>query len=338
MEPSKAMISLHALKVGYKSSGTGNGIVYGPVTADIGGPEMVGIIGRNGIGKSTLLRTISGIQKPVSGSVCFRGTEGSAMGRMEMARLVSFVSTEAVAVQHLRVMELVTLGRYPHMSRFSRLSVSDHRIIHDAMEHTGIYALRHAGLHELSDGERQKVMIARALAQDTPVMILDEPTAFLDLPARHEILRLLSDLSQKKSKVILFSTHDLSIAMHEADKLWLLSEQGLLEGSPEDLLIHGGFRTLFHDSDLRFDPGSMTFSFDKIRRGSVSVKAEGDLFIYTCKAMERIGIVNVPEGQAVLQIRVEVEEGQPRWIVSGNGPETSFGSLYALTSHLYLIT
>jgi iron complex transport system ATP-binding protein len=257
---------------------------------------------------------------------------------MEMARLISFVSTEALTVQHLRVTELVTLGRFPHTSRFGSLTISDHRIIHDAMEHTGVYELRHAGLHELSDGERQKVMIARALAQDTPVMILDEPTAFLDLPARHEILRLLSDLSQQKNKLVLFSTHDLAIAMREADKLWLMSEQGLLQGSPEDLLISGGFRTLFYDSELRFDPGSMSFSFDRELKGSVSIDAEGDLYTFTTKAMERIGFAAVPYGQAAIHIRVVLEKEQPVWMVTGTGKEASFESLYALSSYVNLLS
>lgn len=332
------MISLHDLKVGYKTSKQETGIVYGPVMASIEGPEMVGIIGRNGIGKSTLLRTIAGIQRPIGGIVRYRGTEISALGRMEKARLISFVSTEALTIQHLRVLELVTLGRFPHTSRFSRLTISDHRIIHDAMEHTGVYDLRHAGLHELSDGERQKVMIARALAQDTPVMMLDEPTAFLDLPARHEILRLLSDLSQRKNKLILFSTHDLAIAMREADKLWLMTEQGLLQGAPEDLLINGGFRTLFHDSELRFDPGSMSFNFDRVQKGYVSIDADGDLFTFTAKAMERIGFTSVPHGKATIHIRVVMENGQPMWLISGMGTDTAFESLYALSSYVGLIS
>lgn len=338
MESSKPMLSLHELKVGYKAGKLNDGTVYGPINAEIAGPEMVGLIGRNGIGKSTLLRTVAGIQKPVFGKVCFRGLVSTYMGRMDMARLVSFVSTEAVTVQHLRVMELVTLGRYPYMSRFSRLNISDHRIVHDSLERTGIYDLRYKYLHELSDGERQKVMIARALAQDTPVMILDEPTAFLDLPARHEILRLLYNLSQQKLKLILFSTHDLAIAMREADKLWLLTDEGLLQGSPEDLLISGGFRTLFRNSDLRFDPGSMSFTYDRVQKGSVSIEAEGELLTFTCKAMDRIGYFTVPQGESDTHIRVALVSGQPRWFVKRPATEGAFGSLYELTSYLYLIT
>lgn len=335
MESSKPILSLHELTVGYQT-GRRSGMVYGPVNAAIEGPEMVALIGRNGIGKSTLLRTIAGIQKPLHGKVCYRGAVGHEIGRTEMARLVSFVSTEPVTVQHLRVMDLVTLGRYPHTNRFSRLGIADHRIIHEALERTGVYELRHKFLHELSDGERQKVMIARAMAQDTSVMILDEPTAFLDLPARHEILRLLSVLTQQKFKLILFSTHDLSISMREADKLWLMTDEGLLQGAPEDLLINGGFRNLFMQSGLRFDSESMSFVYDRIKKGGVSIEAEGELLNFTARALERIGYFRVSDGAADIHILVDTTSGQPVWILKKTSGEASFGTLYELTSYLYL--
>jgi iron complex transport system ATP-binding protein len=338
MESSKPILSLHELAVGYQAGRKKNRAVYGPVNAAIEGPEMVALIGRNGIGKSTLLRTIAGIQKPLHGKVCYRGAVSDNMGRAEMARLVSFVSTEPVTVQHLRVLEMVTLGRYPHTSRFSRLGIADHRIIHDALERTGIYELRYKFLHELSDGERQKVMIARALAQDTAVMILDEPTAFLDLPARHEILRLLSVLTQQKFKLILFSTHDLSITIREADKLWLMTPDGLLQGAPEDLLISGGFRNLFMNSGLRFDAESMSFVYDRDKKAGVSIEAEGEMLNYTVRALERIGFFKVSDGETDIHVRVDLESGHPQWVIRKPVGETRFGSLYELTSYLYLTT
>jgi iron complex transport system ATP-binding protein len=330
----KPMLRLEDLQIGYYRSGRRNeGRIYSPLNLEAAGPEMIGIIGRNGIGKSTLLRTLAGIQPPLQGKVFIRGSDSRKTARSELARLISFVSTESVRVQNLRVMELVSMGRFPYTNWLGKLTGDDMRIIQDAIEHTGIQHLRHKPVHKLSDGERQKVMIARALAQDTPVIILDEPTAFLDLPARHEILRILSNLTRQRSKLIVFSTHDLAIAMDEVDKLWLMTDEGLLEGAPEDLLINHGFAKLFGNSDMEFDTGNMAFRFSRDVSRNISVHGDDPLRIYTCKAMERIGYRTIRDQDTDYIIHINMAGNSPQWVVTGKEGQITFPSIYALTTH-----
>lgn len=327
------ILKLQDLRVGYKQDANSKeGIVYGPLNTEIHTPEMIGIIGRNGIGKSTLLRTLTGIQHAISGTIIIRGQEISKISRSDRARLISYVSTEAVHVQNLRVMELVSMGRFPYTNWFGKLTRFDHDIIDDSIEQTGISHLMEKPVYQLSDGERQKVMIARALAQDTPVIILDEPTAFLDLPARHETIRLLNNLSRHKNKLIIFSTHDLSIAMDEVDKLWLMTDEGLLEGAPEDLLMNQGFRKLFKNSDLDFDARSLVFRFSRDLKKRVKIQADEKYIIFTRKAMERIGFKTTKNEDSNYTITVISDNTIPVWHVTGPNMERSFNSIYQLTS------
>ncbi len=322
------ILKIQDLYVGYDRQS----IVYGPVNAEIRTPEMVGIIGRNGIGKSTLLRTLTGIQRSIMGAVLIRGQEISKISRSDRARLISYVSTEAVHVQNLRVLELVSMGRFPYTNWFGKLTGIDQDIIQDSIQQTGIHLLLEKPVYQLSDGERQKVMIARALAQDTPVIFLDEPTAFLDLPARHETMRLLNNLSRQKNKLIIFSTHDLSIAMDEVDKLWLMTDVGLMEGAPEDLLINQGFRKLFNNSDLDFDTRSLVFRFSRDLKNRVKIMGDEKFLIFTRKAMERIGFKTVTHENANYTITVKTRSDVAVWLVEGPDLQKTFQSLYQLTS------
>jgi len=327
------ILKLENLRVGYGQPGhPKEGVVYGPLNAEIGTPEMIGIIGRNGIGKSTLLRTLAGIQNALSGKIIIRGQESTKISRSVRAMLISYVSTEAIHVQNLRVLELVSMGRFPYTNWFGKLTAGDHVIIDDSIERTGIAHLLDKPVYQLSDGERQKVMIARALAQDTPVIILDEPTAFLDLPARHETLRLLNNLSRHKNKLIIFSTHDLSIAMDEVDKLWLMTDEGLKEGAPEDLLLNQGFRKLFNNSDLDFDSRSLVFRFSRDLKRRITIVADEKYVIFTRKAMERIGYKTAKNEKTDYTITVKTDNAGPMWFVTGPDLQRSFNSIYQLTS------
>jgi iron complex transport system ATP-binding protein len=332
-EAEHIILKIHDLQIGYQQhSNPREGIVYGPLNAEIHAPEMIGIIGRNGIGKSTLLRTLTGIQHALGGTIMIRGREISKISRSDRAQLISYVSTEAINVQNLRVKELVSMGRFPYTNWFGKLTHVDNEIINDSIEQTGINHLLEKPVYQLSDGERQKVMIARALAQDTPVIILDEPTAFLDLPARHETIRLLNCLSRQKNKLIIFSTHDLSIAMDEVDKLWLMTDEGLLEGAPEDLLMNQGFRKLFKNSDLDFDARSLVFRYSRDLKKHVRIVADDKYIIFTRKAMERIGFKITRNEDQDYTITVISDNSIPSWQVVGPGLQKTFNSIYHLTS------
>jgi iron complex transport system ATP-binding protein len=192
-------------------------------------------------------------------------------------------------------------------------------------------------VHELSDGERQKVMIARALAQDTPFIILDEPTAFLDLPARYEIFRILNDLTLRNHKTILFSTHDLSLAIDVADKIWLLAENDVYQGAPEDLLISKVFRKLFLNSPAEFDSKTSTFRFRRELNKQIGLQGESRYRSLTKRAMERIGFQSADEITDIT-VNLAEKEGKPVWYLQQNQNIFTFYSIYDLIVHLKLTT
>jgi iron complex transport system ATP-binding protein len=327
-------ISLEDLQVGYRTALKKERIVFGPVNVQISHAEMVGIIGRNGIGKSTLLRTIAGLHGQLSGRVVIDGIESTRIPAKDLARLISYVSTESVGPQYLRVDELVSMGRFPYTGWLGKLSTSDMQIVQEAAELTGVISLMQKPAHELSDGERQKVMIARALAQDTPIIILDEPTAFLDLPARYDILRILNNLTLIHNKTILFTTHDLNIAMDVADKLWLMAEGNLYEGAPEDLLINKVFRKLFLNSPAEFDAKTATFRFLREFSKEVTIHGEKKYRQLTKKAMERIGFRTVDDGTTAFEITINEKDDYPVWELRCNDTNLKFNTIYALATHL----
>jgi iron complex transport system ATP-binding protein len=215
--------------------------------------QLVALVGRNGQGKSTLLRTIIGLQPPLSGAVQLLGRELRSYPLHRLATLVSYVSTDNVKVGNLKVFDLVSLGRAPYTGWFGTLSQRDKDLVMQALAQVGMEDYAWRNVSALSDGERQRAMVARALAQDTPVIVLDEPTAFLDLPNRYEVALLLKKLAQEQRRTILFSTHDLSIALKVADRLWVMCNGHLHEGTPHELLRNKVFDLLLQNTRLMVD-------------------------------------------------------------------------------------
>lgn len=222
--------------------------------------QTIALLGRNGTGKSTLLRVLAGVRKPLSGSVLLDGTELERLTPRERAQRIAFVTTEPVAVAHLRVREVVSMGRSPYTGWFGGLSAADERRVDRALEQTGLESFGAKTLDSLSDGERQRVMIARAVAQDTPLILLDEPTAFLDLPNRYRTALLLRRLAREAGKTVLYSSHDLTTAVQLCDTLWVMDRGGITAGSPADLLRDGTISSLFEGLPLRCSAdGSIRF-------------------------------------------------------------------------------
>jgi len=236
----------------------------------------------------------------------------------------------------MRVFELVSLGRFPYTNWVGSFSGLDWAAVNSAIELTGIDHLRNKMLHELSDGERQKTMIARALAQDTRIIILDEPTAFLDLPNRYELLRLLNKLAHQMGKTVLYSTHDLSIALHESDKLWLMASGNITEGAPEDLIITKGFHKLFENSDLYFDMNTADFRLQRKWSGYIKVSGDPELMLWTSRALERIGIETREEDTGCGHIIAGYQQGSPVWSLNYKEQLHTFSSVYDLISFLKL--
>jgi iron complex transport system ATP-binding protein len=211
------------------------------------------VVGRNGTGKSTLLRTLAGLEKPLSGEVSMAGVNLSGISSERLARTVAFVSTERIRVTNLKAHDVVALGRSPYTGRFGKLRKEDMKAIEDVLRSVGMSSFRDAAMDTLSDGEAQRVMIARALAQDTPIVLLDEPTAFLDLPNRYEICLLLSRLAREKAKTVIFSSHDLSIVMETADDMMILEDCAVHFGTPAQLLSDGLLSRIFEGTSVGFD-------------------------------------------------------------------------------------
>lgn len=252
---------LHAsdLSIGYMP---GNPLCSGVnLTAARG--EVIALVGGNGVGKSTLLRTLAAEMRPLQGSVCFEGRPIERIPRHERARTLSIVATEASMAGALTVRQLVSIGRQPYTGWTGILSESDRRIITDAMEATGIAFKATEPMATLSDGERQKAMIARALAQDTPLMMLDEPLSFLDPAARIEIFALLRSLAAERDKAIILSCHDVALSLRMATKLWMFtSARQVISASPREAVSRDIVSQLFPSPHVKFSDICGDFVFN----------------------------------------------------------------------------
>jgi iron complex transport system ATP-binding protein len=255
------MIRAVDLTVGYRQ-GRKTFVVQQQLQLEAPGGAFITLIGPNGCGKSTLLRTLAGLQKPLGGEV-FLQQENDLQQNIvdlslaERSRLLGLVLTETVRLPHMTVYQLVAMGRHPYTTFSGRLGVTDREMIERSLEMVHLEGFAHRQVSELSDGERQRVLIAKALAQDTPLIFLDEPTSFLDLPNRIEIMLLLKKLSKEMGKTILISTHEIDLAIRVADLIWLMEPQKpVRSGSPQVLLANGSIQAVFHADSFGFDPDS----------------------------------------------------------------------------------
>lgn len=222
---------LSHLNIGYKEGDS----VLSAIDAEVEGGKLTCLIGRNGVGKSTLLKTLSGYLPPLSGDVLLNGNSISALSNKELSHKISVVLTTKPDVRQLTAREMVGMGRAPYTGFFGRLATKDNEVVIECLRSVGIEHLANRMIDSLSDGERQKVMIAKALAQETPVMLLDEPTAFLDFASKADIFRLLHEKATETGKIILLSTHDLELAVRFADTLLEVSETGMHLVSQEEV-------------------------------------------------------------------------------------------------------
>ena len=244
------MISLQHISAGYRKHP-----VLEDLSLEIGSGKLVALMGRNGSGKSTLLRAIASQDTLTDGKIFIGGQEISKMKNGEKARLIATVGTEKTRITNLRCGELVALGRAPYTDWIGNLSAEDRTAVQDALDAVGMGSFAGRTMDSLSDGECQKIMIARALAQDTPVLLLDEPTAWLDIPGRYQVAALLQRLAHERNRTIIYSTHDLEVARRHADLVVIVNntEEGetrLVTGTPEHLERQGIFSAIFQIGNL----------------------------------------------------------------------------------------
>lgn len=253
----RAGLTAQALAVGYHGKPLFSGI-----DLHLAPGTLTALLGVNGIGKSTLLRTLAGLQRALGGTVEIGGRPVAGMSAAERARHVAMVLTGRPRAGMLDVRTLVGLGRQPWTGPWGKLAPQDHELVHRAMEQAGVAHLAKRALATCSDGECQKALIARALAQQTPVILLDEPTAFLDLPNRAALVRVLRQSASEAGRTVLFSSHDLQLALDMCDALLLLRSDGALwHGSPQEAIKSGELERAFAGSGVSFDPVQGTHRF-----------------------------------------------------------------------------
>lgn len=246
------------LSIGY-SSKKAQTIVTSNINIELHQGELIGLVGANGIGKSTLLRTLTKVQNPLNGTVLINDKSITDYNSNDLAKALSLVLTEQMASKNLSVFELVALGRQPYTNWVGNLSSNDLIVVNKAMTQTNIEDLKHKKCFELSDGQLQKVMIARALAQDTDLIILDEPTTHLDMYHKAFVLKLLQNLVKETNKTILFSSHEIDLAIQLCDKIVLMTEDKTVIDSPFNLIEKGAFKALFPKDLIVFDEKTGSF-------------------------------------------------------------------------------
>jgi iron complex transport system ATP-binding protein len=327
----ETVISAVNLTIGYpKNRKQEKKIVHSTLSFALYSGELTCLLGSNGVGKSTLLRTLTGLQNALSGKVFLKEKEIHNYSEQELSILLGLVLTDKTSVGGLTVSELVALGRYPYTGFFGRLSQKDNEIIEKAMRDVGIIHKTQSYIAKLSDGERQKVMIAKALAQECPIIVLDEPTAFLDVVNRFEIMNLLHRLAVEQNKTILLSTHDIELALSLADRLWLLSkEKGLKTGITEDVVLSDAINQYISEDNIYFDKLNGRFLTQKKYSKEVFLQAEGELAYWTKNFLARNGFQISDNPNFHLKIKVNTSTD----IIVQNKQETkSFASFEEFNS------
>ncbi|WP_159475778.1 ABC transporter ATP-binding protein [Dyadobacter sp. 3J3] len=311
----KPILTARNLSIGYKAGKKLPRIVSESLNLDLFPGQLVCLLGPNGAGKSTLMRTLSGLQPMLSGEILIDHESLTNLKPADLAQKLSLVLTERIDTGNLTVSELVALGRTPYTGWLGSLSDLDQEKIDWSMDATDTKQYANRRMNELSDGERQKVMLARALSQDTRLILLDEPTAHLDLPNRVEMMRLLHNLARQTNKAILLSTHELDLALQAADKLWLMHPDGeLVSGVPEDLVLNGSFEAAFIKNGFHFDRNTGTFTIHKEASSTpIYLAGKTNLVFWTKRALQREDFVvsNDPD----LQHKIEITENEvnPVW-------------------------
>lgn len=281
--------------------------------------ELVCFMGPNGIGKSTLIRTLAGLQKQIEGSIYIH-TDNA-----ELQQQIAVVLTDKITTPGMTVYELVTFGRYPYLNWNISLREDDLRIIDEAIDQVNIRNIISKKLYQLSDGQLQMVMIARALAQTTPIILLDEPTAHLDLNNRVEIMRMLRNLARNTNKAILIATHELDLALQTADYIWLAGNQkNIIAGIPEDLVLNGSFDDIFRFKGFDLRTGKVKHEVSRSR--TIQLTGNGSEYLWTRNALERNGF-EIVQHNGETTVNIELNNSTYIWTAGDNRYTTLQGLL-----------
>jgi len=261
MSKPKSILEICDLSIGYRTSAS-ESIIAENINLDLSEGKLIGLIGTNGIGKSTLLKTILTFEKPLKGNIKLLEKDIYDYSQKELSQYISVVLTEKLPPSNLSVYELVALGRQPYTNWLGELSDEDKQKVKDSLDLVNITELTAKKYFQLSDGQFQKVMIARALVQDTPIIILDEPTTHLDLLHKVSVFKLLKQLASSARKCVLFSTHDIELALEFCDEIIVMTSNQTIKNTPENLIQHEVLDQIFENESVRFDKENRKFIFD----------------------------------------------------------------------------
>jgi len=318
-------IQINKLSIGYDKAIAANI----NLTADFG--ELIAVIGLNGIGKSTLLKTIAKIIPPLKGEILIENQNIEKISRTKTSHIIGFSATIEVFSNDLTIFDYVALGRIPYSTMLGKLSQTDISIINNSLEKSGLLHKKNKKLSQSSDGEKQRSHIARLIAQQTKILLFDEPTAFLDIGGKHLIIDLFKQIVEKKDKIIIFSTHDLKIALQNADKIWLFYNNSTKEGSPEDLILDNCFNEIFSEYNIFFDNFTADFYVNKKPNKTIQLidfSQNKIKELWTINALKRIGFeIN---NNSLTQIQINLNN----WILRENDIILTFNDLYKLLKHL----
>jgi len=331
MTKQKPAIQTRDLSIGYRASRKADVVIAENLNLSVKRGELVGLLGSNGAGKSTLLRTLAGMQKPLSGQVLLVGEDAHRIKSRALARHLSVVLTDRPNIGLMNGYALVALGRHPYTDWTGRLTQYDEAVVRWAVDAVHAGDIADKPVMELSDGQRQKLMIARALAQESDVILLDEPTAYLDLPRRVETMHLLKHLAHETKRAILLSTHDLDLALRSTDTLWLMAEGRIRSGSPEDLILSNAFEETFRSQGIRFDKRTGAFWANTSQPTAIYVQGNGIPYIWTCRALER-NQFSVADTPTATHIKIEQQDEQVVWVLVVGQQQTTYLSIQALLS------
>ena len=326
-------IRLRDLSIGYPDKHNTKRVAE-HFNASIHSGELTCLLGTNGVGKSTLLRTLSAFQPPLGGTIDLLDRPLSTYDDRQLATVIGVVLTEKSDIRNMTVEELVGLGRSPYTGFWGTLKEGDRKIVHEAIARVRIEPLTQRMVHTLSDGERQKVMIAKALAQETPIIFLDEPTAFLDFPSKVEVMQLLHNLTHTLQKTVFMSTHDLELALQIADKIWLMDRtNGIAIGTPEDLSLEGKLSSFFSRKGITYDTETGFFRIDTDYRREIHLHGHGSRYAMVRKALQRNGIrADRHVADDSLHIDTTGSAGDPFVIHRADGSTQSATNIEALLS------
>ncbi len=329
------LIELKQVDIGYTLKRQTKVLISGlNISAQKG--ELIALLGINGAGKSTLLKTLAKAIAPLAGNLKINNIQADLYKPKDFAKTVSFVPAENLRPENMRVEEFIAFGRFPYTGVSGFITAADKTIIDAAIRNAKVEHLTSKQLTKISSGEFQKVLIARSLAQDTPIILLDEPASFLDIDNKHSTFNLLRKIVDTENKTIVFSAHDLATALKIADKIWLIKNKKIIQGAPEDLFLNNTFQNFFPSKLIKFDTKLVDFKVEKKCKYPIYITRQqncNDALTATKHCLKRTNFY-VSETKTPINLEIYIKNNKFAWKLNQPNNSTLFFSVYELSKAL----